>query len=164
MFSSRNFIILPFAFKSVVYMQFTFVHAARYGVNVHFFPMWLSSHFSTIRCEDFLSPIGLLRCLCSDCVKYESILCHWYIYLSLCHAVLIAFFWIFEFYLFFYTAVLISHQFYTLQCIHVNPNHPIHHTTTPTPLPLSTLGVHTFVLYICVSISALQTPSSVPFF
>ena len=29
--------------------------------------------------------------------------------------------------------VLISHQFYTYQCIHVNPNRPIHHTTTPTP-------------------------------
>ena len=34
----------------------------------------------------------------------------------------------------------------------------------PPPLPLSPLGVHTFVLYICVSISALQTGSSVPFF
>ena len=33
----------------------------------------------------------------------------------------------------------------------------------PTP-PLFPLGVHTFVLYICVSISALQTGSSVPFF
>ena len=59
--------------------------------------------------------------------------------------------------------VLISHQFYTHQCIHVSPNLPIHHTPTPTPLPLSPLGVHTFVLYICVSISALQTGSSVPF-
>ena len=29
---------------------------------------------------------------------------------------------------------------------------------------LSPLGVHKFVLYICVSISALQTRSSVPFF
>ena len=34
----------------------------------------------------------------------------------------------------------------------------------PPPAPLSPLGVHTFVLYICVSISALQTGSSVPFF
>ena len=33
----------------------------------------------------------------------------------------------------------------------------------PPPPPLSPLGVHTFVLYICVSISALQTGSSVPF-
>ena len=32
------------------------------------------------------------------------------------------------------------------------------------PLPLSLLGVHMFVLYVCVSISALQTGSSVPFF
>ena len=32
----------------------------------------------------------------------------------------------------------------------------------PAPLPLSPLSVHTFVLYICVSISALQTGSSVP--
>ena len=32
--------------------------------------------------------------------------------------------------------VLISHQFYTHQCIHVNPNLPIHPTTTPSlPLP-----------------------------
>ena len=34
----------------------------------------------------------------------------------------------------------------------------------PPPPPLSPLGVHMFVLYICVSISALQTGSSVPFF
>ena len=33
----------------------------------------------------------------------------------------------------------------------------------PHPLPLSPLGVHMFVLFICVSISALQTGSSVPF-
>ena len=31
----------------------------------------------------------------------------------------------------------------------------------PTPFPL---GIHTFVLYICVSISALQIKSSIPFF
>ena len=37
-------------------------------------------------------------------------------------------------------------------------------TPPPPPPPLSPLGVHTFVLYICVSISALQTGSSVPFF
>ena len=37
--------------------------------------------------------------------------------------------------------------------------------TPPPPAPLlSPLGVHTFVLYICVSISALQTGPSVPFF
>ena len=57
-----------------------------------------------------------------------------------------------------------SHPFYTHQCIHVSRNCPIHHTTIPTPLLLSPLRVHTFVLYICVSISVLQTSSSVPFF
>ena len=46
---------------------------------------------------------------------------------------------------------LISHQFYTHQCIHVNPNRPIQHTTVPTPLWFSPLGVHTFVLYICLN-------------
>ena len=65
---------------------------------------------------------------------------------------------------FFIQQVLISYQFYTHQCIHVNPNCLIHHTTTTTPPPLSPFGVHTLVLYICVSISALQTSSSVPFF
>ena len=38
---------------------------------------------------------------------------------------------------------------------------PIGQFSTPPPPPF---GVHTFVLYICVSISALQTSSSVPFF
>ena len=71
-------------------------------------------------------------------------------------------FWIL-FYLFFIQQVPISHPFHTHQCIHVNPNRPIHPTTTHPP-PLPPLGVHTFVLYICVSISALQTGSSVPFF
>ena len=56
-----------------------------------------------------------------------------------------------------YFFFLISHQFYTHQCIHVNPNHPVQHTTIPTPPWFSPLGVHTFVLYICVSTSALQT-------
>ena len=32
------------------------------------------------------------------------------------------------------------------------------------PHPISPLGVHTFVLYICVSISALQIRLSIPFF
>ena len=66
--------------------------------------------------------------------------------------------------LFFIQQVLISHQFYTHQCIHVNPNRPIHHTTSTNPLPLSPRGVHMFVLYMSVSTSALQTGSSVPFF
>ena len=65
---------------------------------------------------------------------------------------------------FFIQQLLIRHQFYTHQCIYVNPNRPIHHTTTPTTPPLSPLGVHTLVHYICVSISALQTSSSEPFF
>ena len=83
----------------------------------------------------------------------------------------VIFFGILEFY-FFIQQALISYPFYTYYCIYVNPNLPIHHTTTPTPhaphpthpTPLSPLGVCTFVLYICVSISALQTGSSVPFF
>ena len=42
---------------------------------------------------------------------------------------------------------------------------PISHFIPPAPpLLLSPLGVHTFVLYICVSVSALQAGSSVPFF
>ena len=43
------------------------------------------------------------------------------------------FFLIFEFNFiyFFIQQVLISHQFYTHQCIHVSPNRPIHHTTIP---------------------------------
>ena len=68
----------------------------------------------------------------------------------------------FNFIYFFIQQVLISYLFYTHQCIHVNPNLPIQHP--PPPPPLSPLGVHTFVLCICVSISALQTDSSVPFF
>ena len=54
--------------------------------------------------------------------------------------------------------VLISSLFCTYSCIHVNPNLPIH------PAPFSPLSVHMFVLYVCVSISALQIGSSVPFF
>jgi len=42
--------------------------------------------------------------------------------------------------------------------IYVNPNLPIH---SPYTFPL---GIHTFVLYLCVSISALQIRSSLPFF
>ena len=54
--------------------------------------------------------------------------------------------------------VIISYLFYTQQHICVNPNLPVH-PTSPSPLV-----VYRFVLYICVSISALQIGSSVPFF
>ena len=54
--------------------------------------------------------------------------------------------------------VLISYLFYTLVSIvfmgqSQSPNSPH-----------SLVGIHTFVLYICVSISALQIGSSIPFF
>ena len=52
--------------------------------------------------------------------------------------------------------VLISYLLYTQQCIYVNPNLPVHPTSP------SLLGVHAFVLYIFVSVSALQIGSSVP--
>ena len=48
--------------------------------------------------------------------------------------------------------------FYTQQCRYVNPRLPIYPTT------IFPHGVHTLVLYVCVSISALQVSSSVPFF
>ena len=66
--------------------------------------------------------------------------------LILCYSIL--FFWIFEFYfiyLFFIQQLLITYLFYTCQSQSPNPSHP----TNP-------LGVHTFVLYVCVSVSALQ--------
>ena len=74
------------------------------------------------------------------------------------------FFCLFVLFCFFILQVLIRHQFYTHQCIHVNPNRPIQHTTIPTSPQFSPLGVHMSILYICVSTSALQTGSSVPFF
>ena len=76
-------------------------------------------------------------------------------------------FWIFEFYfiyLFFYSRFLLVINF-----IHISVymSIPIAQFITPPPPPrrcFPPLGVHTFVLYICVSISALHTGSSVPFF
>ena len=67
----------------------------------------------------------------------------------------------FEFYLFFKQQVLISYPH-----ISVYMSIPISQfiPPTPPPPPLSPIGVHTFVLYICVSVSALQTGSSMPFF
>ena len=47
------------------------------------------------------------------------------------HRCLARFFFKLNFILFFIQQVLISHQFYTYQCIHVNSNCPIHHTTIP---------------------------------
>ena len=44
--------------------------------------------------------------------------------------------------------------------VHVDPSLSVH----PTPTSLSPLGVHIFVLYLCVSISVLQIKSSIPFF
>ena len=53
---------------------------------------------------------------------------------------------------------VISYLFYIQQCVYVNPNLPIY---PPAPFPPL---VSMFVLYIFVSISALQTSSSIPFF
>ena len=55
----------------------------------------------------------------------------WYPYVCSLRLCLYFFFWIL-FHLFI-QQVLISHPFYTHQCIHVNSNLPIHHTTTTTP-------------------------------
>ena len=67
-------------------------------------------------------------------------------------------------FIFLYSRFLLVINFIHISVYIVNPNRPIHHATTPTSPPLSLLHVHTFVLYICVSVSALQTGSSVPFF
>ena len=48
--------------------------------------------------------------------------------------------------------------FMSQQCVYVNLNLPLH------PAPTSSLGVHTCVLYICVSSSALQISLSISFF
>ena len=53
---------------------------------------------------------------------------------------------------------LLVYLFYTQQCIYVNLNPPIHSNL------LFLLGIHTFVLYICVSISALPIRSYLTFF
>ena len=65
--------------------------------------------------------------------------------------------------LFIYLFFLISHQFYTHQCIHINPNIPIPHTTTTTLRHFPPLVSIRFFLCFSVSISALLTGSSVPF-
>ena len=72
------------------------------------------------------------------------------------------FFILFYLFIFSYSRFLLL-IYYAYQCIYVNPNLPIHPTTMTTSR-FPPLGVHTFVLYICVSISALHTGSSVSFF
>ena len=52
---------------------------------------------------------------------------------------------------------LVIYVIHSIDTVYINPNLPIH------PTPPSQLGNHKFVLYICVSISALQIRSSVPF-
>ena len=49
--------------------------------------------------------------------------------------------------------ILTSYLIQTQQCIYVNPNLPIH------PTPASSLGIHTSVILVCVSIFALQMSS-----
>ena len=75
----------------------------------------------------------------------------------------------FLFFLNFILFIFLSSRFLlVINFIHISVymSIPIAQFITPPPPhpPLSPLGVHMFVLYICVSISALQTGSSVPFF
>ena len=67
--------------------------------------------------------------------------------------------WILFYFIFLYSRFLLVLYFIQISvCMSV----PISQFIPPPPL--SPLGVHTFVLYICVSTSALQTGSSVLFF
>ena len=69
----------------------------------------------------------------------------------------------FNFIYFFIQQFLISHPFYTHQCIHVNPNHPIHH---PTPHP-SRFPPLVSIRLVSTSVSQFlpcKSGSSVPFF
>ena len=59
-------------------------------------------------------------------------------------------FWIL-FNVFFIQQVLISHQFYAHQCIHVNPNLPIHHTTTPPPAAFPPWYPYVSSLHLCLN-------------
>ena len=59
----------------------------------------------------------------------------------------------FEFYFIFIEQVLNTYLFYTYQCIHDNPNLPIHPTTHA---PLSPCSIHMSVLHICISTSACK--------
>ena len=78
------------------------------------------------------------------------------------------FFFCFEFLNFILLIFLYSRFLLVIYYIHISVymSVPISQFIPPPPTssPLSPLGVHMFVLYIGVSISALQTGSSVPFF
>ena len=87
---------------------------------------------------------------------------------STCSAIslFLFFFLIFKFYFIYF---LYSRFSLVINFIHISVYMSIPITqfsTSPSPHPLrfSRLGVHTFVLYICVSTSALQTSSPVSFF
>ena len=77
--------------------------------------------------------------------------------------VIAAKFYFFLIYLFIY---LYSRFLLVTYFIHISVymSIPISQFIPPLLAPLSPFGFHTFVLYICVAISALQTSSSVPFF
>ena len=93
-----------------------------------------------------------------NCPGSESLLVFFWFFFWL-------FFCIFEFYFIYF---LYSMFLLVIHFIHISVymSVPISQfiAPSPPPPPLSPLDVHTFVLYICVSISALQTGSSVPFF
>ena len=77
-----------------------------------------------------LGPKFLFRNLLTVCFTDDLICLSLRVYFS------VSFMGFFEFYfIFFVQQVVISHQFYTHQCIHVNPNLPVHPTTTPPPPP-----------------------------
>ena len=68
----------------------------------------------------------------------------WYDVICILFFVLFCFFE-FSFIYFFIQQVLISHPFYPHQCIHVNPNRSIHHTTIPTqPGSPPLVSIHLF--------------------
>ena len=65
----------------------------------------------------------------------------------MCHIKSLLFFLIY----FFIQQVLISHPFYTHQCIHVNPNLPIHPTATPPPTTFPPWCPYVCSLHLCLN-------------
>ena len=102
-------------------------------------PLFLDfrDNFPVILCKSFQDGLsGSLLQLLQGCVNYEPNF----------------FFLMLQFYFiyFFIQQVLISHQFYTHQCLHVIPNHPIHHTP-PTPTAFPPWCPYICSLHLCLS-------------
>ena len=130
-------------FRSVIYLELVFLHGVIYGSNFSFLPM----HIQLVQ-QYLLTKLSFLWITSAYLLKTFFFWCELFFFFFLN-------FWIL--FTFLYSRFLLIIHFIHISVYMSIPISQFIPPPTPPPRHFPPVGVHTFVLYICVSVSALQT-------